>query len=107
MNDSLLLAADIGGTKTLMALVEGRTGGPRMLAIERYDNDGFGAFEEILRRFVNEQASGRRIAGACLGVAGPREGARIWLTNRPWLIDAEKISAELAGAPVRLLNDFE
>src|SRR5690606_11696626 len=79
----------------------------RLLCVERYINDDFGDFGAILRRFLNEQASGRVIRRAALGVAGPRDGGRVWLTNRPWLIDAAVLSDMLSGAPVRLLNDLE
>jgi len=102
-----VLAADIGGTKTLIALVESQQGAPRMVTIERYENDDFGGFAEIMHRFIRDHAAGRPIGAVCLGVAGPREGDRIWLTNRPWLIDAAALSGELNNAPVVLLNDFE
>ena len=102
----IVLAADIGGTKTYIALAEARGGGLRMLHVEHYLNDGFPGFDAMLRRFVKEQASGRTIQYAAFGAAGPRKGEQIWLTNRPWLIDGAALSAELS-APVLLLNDFE
>jgi len=102
-----VLAADIGGTKTYVALAEPQDEGVRMLHVERYANDEYGDFDAILRRFVAEHAAGREIRYAAFGVAGPREGERVRLTNRPWLIDAAVCSAILDGAPVRLMNDFE
>ncbi len=104
----IVLAADIGGTKTLLALAEAGAGALRLIAVQHYFNDQHADFAAILRRFVREQAAGRTIARAAFGVAGPRDGARVWLTNRPWLIDASALSsAELGGAPIRLLNDLE
>lgn len=103
----IVLAADIGGTKSYLALAEPVDGGLRALCVERFRNDDYVDFNAILRRFVKEQGAGRVIRRAALGVAGPREGDRVWLTNRPWLIDAVALSDILDGAPVRLLNDLE
>lgn len=103
----IVLAADIGGTKSYLALAERADPAMRLLCVERYSNDDFSDFGAILRRFLEEQAPGRVISRAAMGVAGPRDGNRVWLTNRPWLIDATALSGMLSGAPVRLLNDFE
>lgn len=107
MSDTVL-AADIGGTKTLLAIAETDGTLPRVLAVAHYFNDDYADFGAILRRFLREQSAGRAIASAAFGVAGPREGERVWLTNRPWLIDGIALSAaELGGAKIRLLNDLE
>ncbi len=103
----IVLAADIGGTKTYIALAEPCGSGLRMLLVERYLNDDFRGFDTMLHRFISEQAPNRTIAYAACGAAGPRKGEQIWLTNRPWLIDGAALSAALSGAPVLLLNDFE
>lgn len=103
----IVLAADIGGTKSYLALAERADHGMQLLSVERYANDDFNDFGAVLRGFLKEQAAGRTISRAALGVAGPRDGDRVWLTNRPWLIDATVLSEMLNGAPVRLLNDLE
>lgn len=102
-----VLAADIGGTKTLLTLAQPDGPGLRFVATARYANDDFADFAALLRRFVGEQVAGQSIAAAAFGVAGPRDGNRVWLTNRPWLIDASALSVALGGPPVALLNDLE
>lgn len=105
---STLLAADIGGTKTLLALAEVDGEAVTVRAEARYRNDEYVDFDAVLARFLDEHGRGVVVDRAALGVAGPREGGRVRLTNRPWTIDAEALSvARLAGAPVRLLNDLE
>jgi glucokinase len=107
MSAGILLGADLGGTKTLLALAEARGGRPAVLDERRYDNGDFGAFEEVLRRFLDDVGLGDdRVDAACIGVAGPVEGRRVKVTNLPWTLDADALSRAIGGAPVALLNDF-
>jgi glucokinase len=103
----LLLGADLGGTKTLVALAEVRGGRPAILEERRYANDGFQSFAAVLRRFLDETGPGyAAVASAGIGVAGPIEGRRVKVTNLPWTLDADELSRTLGGARVVLLNDF-
>ena len=98
-----LLAADIGGTKALLALHDAE--GFRFE--RRYACRDFASFEALLERFRADARRGLgappRIARACLGVAGPVEGGRVHMTNLGWDIAADDLGIER----VRLLNDFE
>lgn len=110
MARSFILAGDIGGTTARFALFEtGRP--PAAPAFEAlYEGADFADFDAAFARFRAESglATGKlRVAGACLGAAGPVEGDRVRLTNAPWTIDAGAVSASLDGTPVQLLNDFE
>ncbi|TAK42983.1 MAG: glucokinase [Betaproteobacteria bacterium] len=99
----MLLAADIGGTKALLALAEGS----RVRFERRYRCREFASFGALLERFRAEarEALGAppRIARACLGVAGPVSDGRVRVTHLGWQIDTR----DLGIASVRLLNDFE
>jgi glucokinase len=107
VGERLLLGADLGGTKTLLALAHDADGRPAIRTARRYDNAGIATFGELLRRFLGEAGvPPDAIGGACIGVAGPVEGARVQVTNLPWLLDADELSRALGGAPVLLLNDF-
>ena len=102
-----LLAADVGGTKTVCGLYG--TGGPRpdALAVERYTTLDHDSLEALLAVFLDHRAQGATIAAAALGVAGPvRDGASD-LTNVPWRVEAAAIAARFAIPAVRLLNDLE
>ena len=104
-----VLAGDIGGTKTLLALAEADGGSVRWLHRARYPSADFADLETLLDVFVAGAAAAPP-AAACLAVAGPvalrgtAQHARI--TNLPWVLDSTRLSAHL-GAPVRLVNDFE
>lgn len=99
-----LLGADIGGTKTLLAIAS-QDG--RVLRQQRYRNDDFADFDAVLDAFLAE-AETAPPAAACLAVAAPLSAdlrsAR--LTNLGWRIDAEVVASRLGGAPTALINDF-
>jgi glucokinase len=96
----LLLAGDIGGTKTEFALYD-RDGGSEPVASGRYASRDYPSFARVLREFLQ----GRPIAAAGLAVAGPVVAGRCKTTNLPWELDAQALSREL-GARVELCNDF-
>lgn len=99
----IILAGDIGGTKTLLRLAE--TGGA-VLADLRFDSGAYAGLKQIVAEFLRDHA-GDEIAGACFGVAGPVVGSRANITNLPWQIDAADIAAEFHIPEVRLINDFQ
>jgi glucokinase len=107
-----VLAGDVGGTKTLLAIAEvgalpGPAGGPSIDLREsrRYDSRQYPGLGAMGRAFA--QDLGRPLPRhAAFGVAGPVSGGRAHTTNLPWILD----EAELAGGwgieSVRLANDF-
>ena len=106
MNTSIkriLLAGDIGGTKTLLQLFEA---GGSVLAERRFDSAAFASLEQVVAAFLGDFPS-FPLAAACFGVAGPVDGGRASITNLPWQIDAAAISVEFRIPQVRLINDFQ
>src|SRR5437588_4783870 len=107
-----VLAGDIGGTKTLLAICEvgeasDRTGAPHIdvLASNRYDSRKFPGLGAICRAFADElQKPMPRWAG--FGVAGPVANGRSHTTNLPWILDEKDLAQSLGIASVRLANDF-
>jgi glucokinase len=99
----VILAGDVGGTKTVLAIFD------RSLAIVReaiYPCADFPSLEAILDVFV--QADERRaLTGAGFGVAGPVIAGTARITNLPWTIDAAVLANQLGGIPVALLNDLQ
>jgi glucokinase len=104
----MILAGDIGGTKTRLALFDDPDAPPRFE--RRYVSSDHPALEPLIERFLAEArtALGGRVVlrSACFGVAGPIEGQRVQVTNLPWTIDAEALAQTFAIAQLRLLNDF-
>jgi glucokinase len=101
----MILAGDIGGTKTVLALAERRADGElSLLREETYPSGDYQTFDELLELFLGE---GHRPSSACFGVAGPVVNQRCVTTNLPWLLDAEELKLRLGTQRVRLLNDLE
>lgn len=103
----LILAADVGGTKTLLTL---RQLDGSVVAEQRYVSQAFDSLETMVRRFLeeSEQPCPRN---ACFAVAGPvatdGDAQRARLTNLPWQVDSRHLAATLGIPRIALLNDFQ
>ena len=103
-----LLAADVGGTKTVCGLYA--TGGcrPDPLAVDRFGTLDYDSLDALLAVFLDRRApSATVVDAAVLGVAGPVRGGVSDLTNVPWRVEAAIIAERFAIPAVRLLNDLE
>lgn len=105
-NDSrLLLAGDIGGTKTALAIFSSENGPRRPLAQANFSSGDYDALESIVAQFLTGKNA--RITQASFGIAGPVVCGRAQVTNLPWVVDEQSLSQALDGVPVRLLNDLD
>jgi glucokinase len=105
-----LLAADVGGTKTLLALAEERGDGVRIVASERYPSADFPGFDDMVARFLASHGDARGAPrAACFAVAGPiaADGVSAHVTNVGWHIDASRLAHRFGIPAVRLINDFQ
>ncbi len=101
----MILAGDIGGTKTLLALFT-REAGPREPLVElSFSSSEFASLDMIVQRFL--AAHPAPITAACFGVAGPVMAGRAAITNLPWVIEEHTLSQTLGGAAVALINDLQ
>jgi len=101
----LLLAGDVGGTKTVLGIYSEDAGPRRPLATRTYRSAAHPGLDAIVREFL---ASVRLpVDRACFDVAGPVTAGRAKLTNLPWTPLQEPALAETLGLrSVRLLNDL-
>jgi len=102
-----ILAADIGGTKTLLQLSEYDSDDYQLLYECRYASQDYDSFDDVLSAFM-QGANNPRIEQACFAIAGPiaGDGASATVTNLPWTLDRERLRTDYAIAEVRLINDF-
>jgi glucokinase len=101
----VILAGDIGGTKTVLALFDpAKPLAPQGLT--RYASGEFPDAGELLTTYLAAQRPGR-LTAACLGLPGPVVGDTVQATNLPWVIRGEALRARLGGGPLFLLNDLE
>ncbi len=101
----MILAGDLGGTKTTLALYEGGDKKASPLYVRHYRSRNFPHFFAILDPYLKEHK--QRVQKACFAVAGPVFSGRSQTLNLPWLIDAEKIAQRYKIPEVSLLNDLE
>ena len=102
----MLLAGDVGGTKTVLALFaqDAKDFDHEPEFEETFASREFKSLEAIIESFlVNKPVT---LSGACFGVAGPVVNQRARITNLPWTIDAQAIAGKL-GVGTQLLNDLE
>jgi glucokinase len=108
MNERYLLGADVGGTRTTLALAaEGRL--PRIAVQQAYSSQEFGSLGDIIADFVSRPEVARHyaaIAGACFSVAGPVANNACTLTNLGWKTDGAGLARDFKLAGVSLVNDF-
>lgn len=99
----MILAGDIGGTKTLLALFSPEAGPHAPMFEQSFVSGAYASLDVIVRRFYAEHSV--PLTAACFGVAGPVMEGRAEITNLPWVISAASLSQELGHVPVALIND--
>jgi glucokinase len=101
----MLLAGDIGGTKSALAIFSSERGPRVPLAQAEYQSGDFPDLATIVHTFLATTAL--PVDRACFDVAGPVLGGRAHVTNLSWVLDGATLAQELGIPTVRLLNDLE
>ena len=100
----MILAGDVGGTKTNLAIFSSERG-PREPLVERSLPSGeYPSLEALIHKFLSQ--TDHSVQSAALGVAGPVVQGQATITNLPWVIEEESLEEEFDLSPVRLLNDL-
>jgi glucokinase len=102
----IVLAGDVGGTKTALALFEATGRGLVLVRDDTLPSRETPSLEAAIDRFLGGGPR-PRIDAACVGTAGPVVDGRCVATNLPWVIDERELAASIPAARVRLLNDLE
>lgn len=101
----MILAGDIGGTNSRLALFTGRGGALESIVEETYATADYASLAAIIQAFVSSHP--RPVEVVCLGVAGPVQNGRCETINLPWVVDARDLAQALHVKSVSLLNDLE
>lgn len=101
----MILAGDIGGTNTRIALFNQQNGRPVLTDEKIYASREHKSLEEIVGQFLRERPG--RADAACFGIAGPVLDGRAAATNLPWLVDAAQLSHQTTIPSVWLINDLQ
>lgn len=102
----MILAGDIGGTKTILALYEQQDSSWVCVKKETFPSSEFDTFSELLADFLKNEFN-LDIQNICIGVAGPVDKGDCITTNLPWVLKSKEIAAQTGANNVTLLNDLE
>jgi glucokinase len=98
----MILAGDIGGTKTLLALYDQQNSQWQCIKKQHYVSADFASFTDVLTMFLAEQT----VTQVCIGVAGPVVDGDCRTTNLPWFLKSAEIAKKTGATNVLLLNDL-
>ncbi len=99
----MLLAGDIGGTKTILAIYSAESGPHAPLAEATYPSAEYPSLETLASEFLAQV--NLKVERASFGVAGPVVGGRATVTNLPWVLDEAQLRRALDLSAAHLLND--
>jgi glucokinase len=103
----MLIAGDIGGTKTDLAIFSGEAGPHTPLAQETVHSANYPSLQAMVKEFLAKVKM--PVDRACFDVAGPVIGGRVKTTNLPWIVEEATLAQELdlSLQAVHLMNDLE
>jgi glucokinase len=100
----MLIAGDIGGTKTRLALVSPEAGPRQFVAEQEFHSADFNGLQPVVEAFLAK--TGVRPTSACFDVAGPVIDGQARMTNLAWDLNEAELCRGLGLARVTLLNDL-
>src|SRR6478672_2678523 len=102
--DEVLLAGDVGGTKTLLSLCRFNGTAINIIAEKKYSSKAYASLTQLIKEFLSDKEKPDVIS---IAVAGPVTKGQANLTNLKWQVSAEEIGKEVGVEEVFLLNDLE
>ena len=102
----LVLAGDIGGTKTNLALFSVHGESIRPEWTQSFASKRYAGLVPVLQEFL-AAGSTHTIDAACFGIAGPVVDGKVKTPNLPWMIDSGELRGALKLDSLALLNDLE
>jgi glucokinase len=100
----MLLVADLGATKTDVAVLASGSGPREFLTRHRFHSADYRRFADIVREFLAQL--GAPVTHACFDVAGPVVDGCAHLTNLPWDINARALRQDLGLEGIWVINDL-
>jgi len=103
----MILAGDVGGTKTLLGLFTSDADRPSPAEVGEFVTLDYDALETMIEEFLRAWSVGtQHLRAASIGVAGAITSQVARLTNVPWVVDAASISERTGIKRTRILNDL-
>ncbi|MDH3442307.1 MAG: glucokinase [Deltaproteobacteria bacterium] len=102
---NLVLAGDIGGTKTNLALFSVRGDKLHSESSRSFQSKRYSGLTPVVQEFISDNR--HTVDAACFGIAGPVVDGKVKTPNLPWLVDSGELCHALKLDTVTLLNDLE
>jgi glucokinase len=99
----MILAGDIGGTKTYLGLFNFVADRPVPVEVACFRTLSYSGLKPMVREFLT---GGDHVEVAAFGIPGPVVNNRVDVTNVPWRLDAACLARELDLRSVQLVNDL-
>lgn len=104
MTATHILAGDVGGTKTILAVFSSERGAHEPIAEATFTSADYANLESIVQSFLS--GLDVRVSRAVFGVAGPVLNGSAQITNLPWVLSEQHLRAALGLSHVHLINDL-
>ena len=101
----MLIAGDVGGTKTDLAIYSRETGPRDPLVHKQFPSAEYSSLQAMVLQFLSQTTL--HVDSASFAVAGPVVGGRVKTTNLPWVMDEGSIASAIGIDSVHLMNDLE
>jgi glucokinase len=101
----MLIAGDVGGTKTDLAIYSKESGPHAPLAEVEVQSSDYPSLQAMVVEFLSHTRIS--VEAASFDVAGPVIDGHVKTTNQPWIMDEGSLKAELNLQSVHLMNDLE
>jgi glucokinase len=105
MKPTMLIAGDVGGTKTDLAVYSSQSGPYAPLALTEFHSADYPTLQAMASQFLAQAAISVDVAS--FAVAGPVVDGHVKTTNLPWVMDEASIARDLKVGAVHLLNDLQ
>ena len=100
-----ILVGDLGGTKTILAIVTQEAGPNKLMYEKTFPSAGYENLEAIISEYLD--GIKLQVDYACLAVAGPITNGQAAITNLSWTVNAENLCTVFSFQSVKLINDLE
>jgi len=100
---SMILAGDVGATKTILGLFSSGNGRPTLVSQRTFRSAAYKGLAAMVHEFLPQ---GNNAVAACFGVAGPVVNGAAEVTNLSWFVEAKTLASDLKLERVSLINDI-
>lgn len=104
----MILAGDVGGTKTLLGLFSEAADRPSPIEVGEFVTLEYDGLEPMIREFLRVwNVEPRHLQSTCIGVAGAIASQVARMTNVPWTVDGASLAVRTGIKRPHILNDLE